>query len=211
MAQQSEQKAAARGNVKAADSEAALMLPGDAVVTPLSQGDCDRLCGLYAIVNGLRLALAPVRPLDDGESRDLFCAGLEYLEREGKLGRTLQNGMPIRLWHPLASHLRWVAEQQTGIPLFQRRLFADESDLSRRTAFARLEGALRLGHVPLLLVIGRARHYTALTGYDANGFSTADSAYLHHIYRRECRIAARGRARLRLQLNSIIAIYQNNR
>ena len=118
----------------------------------------------------------------------------------------LHNGMSIKLWRQLARHLKSVAEAHAGVPLSRRRLFPERSTFSRAAVFARLEESLQLGQVPMLLVVGKARHYTVLNGFTADGFLAADSAYLPRIFRNECRISRKGRRRFRLALNSVLVI-----
>lgn len=52
---------------------------------PYRQSDLDSLCGLYATVNALRVALAPTRALKRREAQELFVAGLAYLNRASTL------------------------------------------------------------------------------------------------------------------------------
>lgn len=186
--------------------EDAVMLPGHALIVPLAQGDCDMLCGLYSIINALRLALAPIVELSESDGKELFRAGLRYLEQQGKLGRVLHKGMSIKLWRQLARHMKLVAEAHAGFPLSMRRLFPDKCTFSRAEVFGRLEQALQLGQVPLVLVVGNARHYTALNGFTSDRFLAADSAYLPRIFRSECRLSRKGRRRFRLPLDSVLVI-----
>lgn len=49
-------------------------------LTPYAQGSLDLACGLYAIINGIRLACYPARALTHAEASWLFQLGLEYLD-----------------------------------------------------------------------------------------------------------------------------------
>lgn len=75
-------------------------------VEPFRQGELDRLCGLYAIINGIRLALkAHDTGLTPKRSRTLFEVGSEFLTLKRGLQEALGHGMGLRRWHALARHL----------------------------------------------------------------------------------------------------------
>ena len=65
---------------------------------PLQQGSLDSMCGLYAVINAVQLALYPHRRLTRPELLQLFGAGLDALRRSRSLSTVLVTGMPPPLW-----------------------------------------------------------------------------------------------------------------
>lgn len=71
-------------------------------IKALMQGDLDCLCGLYSIVNAIRLACEPHSPLGARQIRRLFNLGLEYLNKKRKLEYALSSGTGIFHWKKMA-------------------------------------------------------------------------------------------------------------
>ena len=80
-------------------------LEGLLQLAPYAQGELDSLCGLYSIINAIRLVLYPVAPVSAVKSRKLFETGIEFLQQNGSLDPALINGINIRRWKLLAALL----------------------------------------------------------------------------------------------------------
>ncbi len=68
------------------------MLAAAEHMTPRRQGELDCLCGLYSILNALRLAAYPRRISADVQA-ELFAAGVTYLNRHDLLNTVLVGGI----------------------------------------------------------------------------------------------------------------------
>ena len=82
---------------------------------PYSQGHSSSLCGLYAILNGIQLALWPTHKLSDANVKRLFNRGIDFLDNVGLLTTTLHSGIDDDPWLDMsrviverANELTWV-------------------------------------------------------------------------------------------------------
>jgi hypothetical protein len=73
-------------------------------VRPYRQGDLDHLCGVYCVVNAVRLAAAPYRRLGHVNSAALFTVLARKLDKRRWLQDVVTAGMGTRL---VARLLRW--------------------------------------------------------------------------------------------------------
>lgn len=92
------------------------IIPGAAVLKPRFQGELDSLCGLYSIINAIRLAAYPKR-LNSEIQADLFTAGVEYLGRHGLLVEVLTGGMSYSVLRRVARRLVKIARKNHEIEL----------------------------------------------------------------------------------------------
>ena len=144
-------------------------------MTPLYQGDCcDGLCGLYSVVNAIRLAMARKRPLSDKEVAALLRAGLRFIETRRGLTASLTGGMQQTLWCRLADALVAYVFRLTDVPLFVEQPFRDGPLMTRDQAFLIIEGMIVRQKATMLL--RRGAHYTIISGFTATSFSLFDSA-----------------------------------
>ncbi len=79
-------------------------MSGSRAVRPYRQGDLDQLCGVYCVVNAVRLAALPYRRLGYVNSTALFEVLARKLDKRGWLRAVITAGMGIRL---VAKLLRW--------------------------------------------------------------------------------------------------------
>jgi hypothetical protein len=62
-------------------------------IRPYRQGDMDGLCGLYAVINAVRLVAAPHRRLDDDACDELFAKLVGVLARHDQLRQAVSSGL----------------------------------------------------------------------------------------------------------------------
>ncbi|MEO5937714.1 MAG: hypothetical protein ABIQ43_01745, partial [Sphingomonas sp.] len=131
------------------------------LVKPFRQGDLDSLCGLYAILNGMRLVLPPDLPITKLDCRQLFREGLAFLQ-ENDCGDAARHGIPSKDWHALARFLLKHA-RRNGVADFRcgkrsvRKLSADRDE-----AIEEIEKSVARG-VPVAVELGKAlNHYTVV-------------------------------------------------
>ncbi|MEL6667024.1 MAG: hypothetical protein AAFQ24_12915, partial [Pseudomonadota bacterium] len=74
------------------------------VPTPLKQGDLDRLCGVYAIINAIRQA-DKIEALPKTAPRLLFETAICYLSKKNILGEAIEYGLNSKRFRKVAMRL----------------------------------------------------------------------------------------------------------
>ena len=67
---------------------------GKTIMCPKRQGDLNRLCGIYSVIN----AISWLESNSGMNSQRLFNCGVRYLENRKKLGSVMLDGMSRRVW-----------------------------------------------------------------------------------------------------------------
>ena len=148
------------------------------------QGELDCLCGLYSIVNAIRLACEPQSPLGTRQIRRLFNLGLEYLNRKRKLEYALSSGTGVLHWKKMALLLT----QKLGElgPQLLIEYPVPNYHATSRKMFDWIEAGLIVGS-PTLLHLGEGyEHYTTIAGIDEKRIHLFDSSGFEHISRTSC-------------------------
>jgi hypothetical protein len=149
---------------------------------PFAQGKLDCLCGLYSIINAMRLLRQPIAPISEVASRRLFEAGTASLLRKGLLDAALVDGMVIRHWKQLAALLARQASTNAFDVTVETPAKSGEK-LSADSIERWLVESLAEGK-PVLLHLGRKhQHYTVVAGIDLHFISVFDSWDLVRIKR----------------------------
>jgi hypothetical protein len=146
------------------------MIPAASELDPLSQGGLDGLCGVYSIINALRIARHPCSPLPGREARRLFGAALHYLNEEEDLPELLRFGMDHPTWIALARDL--AARASTGSAKVAVKLARKPVSPKQRHGWITSE--LAQGH-PVLVHLPGYCHYSAIVGWTSSGFHLFDS------------------------------------
>lgn len=168
-------------------------LEGVRHVTPLRQGDLSNLCGLYSVLNAVRLACWRVPPTED-QLRALLQFGLRYLNQRRALARVVQTGMHQDLWVELGTALINYANDLLGTSLSLQALSLGQNSPKSRSAHETceaLKGALRQKQPVLLGLGGALDHYTVFAGYSEHRFSLFDSSGFHWIERKSIGLSER--------------------
>ena len=146
-------------------------LDGLQQLAPYVQGELDSLCGLYSIINAIRLVLYPVAPVSAAKSRKLFETGVEFLRQNDSLDPALVNGINIRRWKLLAAllaELASTAKWSIAVETTKRRR-------SARAIMRCIDDSLVNGS-PVLLHLGRRhQHYTVIAGITPHNVLLFDS------------------------------------
>jgi hypothetical protein len=148
---------------------------------PLQQGDLDALCGLYAIINAIRLALYPRRKLRPREVTRLFDYGLAWLSRTRRLRLITSEGMRAPLWSRLCDAVLAEATAIIGEPVSRRDILLGGSKLSDRDAVRRIKRSLRDGRPVLVALMGSYNHSSVIVSHSAARFTLFDSRRLRWI------------------------------
>jgi hypothetical protein len=160
-------------------------LRGAHIIEPISQGDYDGLCGLYCIINAIRLVMAPHRELKHQEVRALFRAGVRFLERRGNLSTAVRSSVGARLWPQLAERLRATAQRMSNRSIILERP-ALRKDAELADTWRTIERMITSGKAPVLFMRGKYRHYSVISGYTPASLKLFDSFGYHWVRRASC-------------------------
>lgn len=142
-------------------------------LAPFLQGEFDALCGLYTIINGLRLAALPMAPLGYSRSNALFIEGLSYLARRKLHMTAVTTGIDVKIWRDLAKHLCKTASNErvrfslSGPPKL--------SGVSAQAAHATWIADSLAQAMPVLISLEKQDHYSVISGINATRLTLFDS------------------------------------
>jgi len=151
---------------------------------PLRQGHLDGLCGLYAIVNGLRLACAGTATIPLRQSKELFALGLAFLARKGRLQKAIVEGLHRRRRQALAHYLADAASCAGRQFTVER---ADKAEMSSvDDIFDWITESLQQNKPVLIPLMGALNHLTVISGISDKRLFLFDSGGLHFVQRAGC-------------------------
>ncbi len=184
---------------------AAKYLYGASTMRPVIQGACDGLCGLYCIINAIRLVMAPHGQLSHEDDRALFTAGVRFLARNGKLPEAVHSCVSERVWPQLAKHLVARAQLLVGRKILLERLMLPK-DASVHETLRYIETMIISGKAPCIFLRGSYRHYSVISGFTPASLKLFDSYGYHWLRRRYCGTTGSPTALHRIHVQSIIAL-----
>lgn len=151
-------------------------LSGANCITPLWHPEaCAGLSGLFAIINGIRLALAETHTFPPAEIHALVRAGLSFMSIRLTAERAMLFGLRVSMWRALAEAMVAFTRHRTGAFLSVERLLVAES--GRKAAFDAIEQAVMRLRVPVMLC--RGGHYTVVSGFTRSSLLLCDSRGAH--------------------------------
>ena len=148
----------------------------------LEQGHLDGLCGLYAIINAVRVAVYPELTLSNRASKRLFERGLILLERKKKVRHTIVNGIDHALWLVMCHAVVAEAEKLTGYRLVVRHLFNHERSWHTRDVIRGIVSSVRQNQPVIICLEGRLDHWSVVTQCTPTRFNLFDSAGYRWIF-----------------------------
>lgn len=157
-------------------------------IKPLRQGELDFLCGLYAPINAIRLALADCAPLSSKAYKGLFAKGVRYLDRKGGLHQSLTWGMNLRRRYALACHLAELVSDENVRVSIERADFRNWRSID--DAFAWIEQSLAADQPVLVYFAEMPDHYTVIAGSAPTRLHLFDSAGTGFVYKASCDLRA---------------------
>jgi|GEM_PF-3028345 len=164
--------------------------PNAGSISPLWLGDgCEGLSGLYAAINGIRLAVAHRHRFTQAELHMLMRAGLRFLDGRLTPQQCVLNGLRVQLWRRLVEVMLEATRQRTGIHMVAERMPIDR-EAGRRGALVALDEAVRALRVPLILCRGGI--YTAVSGTTTASLLLFDSRGACWISKRACGVPGDG-------------------
>lgn len=154
--------------------------PGARLVTPYQQGELNSLCGLYALINAIRVVHAPAHPLPGNTSRNLFGAGAKALVADGRTRHALHRGMTAGQQYRLARTLMQAPLLSRLPPL---RLLEKRPKLSTTADLEQfVQKTIGRGAVLLVCFEGRLSHHTVIAGVSDQRLVLCDSIGMQFIY-----------------------------
>lgn len=141
---------------------------------PLRQGELDGLCGLYAIINAIRLSVHPHR-LRKAEVRSLFESGLKVLTKTRRLRYIIAGGMDDPVWERMVEAVLNCAAVDLGHSLRLDDLLRRPKVRSTVAAHKGIRRALHAG-LPTIITLNRSYdHWTVLCAYTKSRYQLFDS------------------------------------
>jgi hypothetical protein len=160
---------------------------------PYRQGRLDGLCGVYTLINALRL-LCP--RLDEVDCERVFCALIRARARQAASPLTvIDGGLSRRELLRLIGFWQRFAARELGVTLSVSRLKVSEPSL--RGIWRGLGRALDDKSVAIVGLDGVERHWTVAYATTERTLRVTDSSGLRAIFRSQCTV---GRTSLRYHL-----------
>ena len=153
-------------------------------IKPLRQGELDFLCGLYAPINALRLALADRAPLSSKAYKALFAEGVRYLDRKDGLHQSLTWGMDLRRRYALACHLAERSSDENISVSIERADYQNWRSID--DAFVWIEQSLAANQPVLVYFAEMPDHYTVIAGSTSTRLQLFDSAGTGFVFKASC-------------------------
>jgi len=148
------------------------------------QGDCDGLCGIYAIVNALS-ALCP--EIDKTHAKALFRALVASLAAHRKAPLSVVcDGMHGTLLRSMLTRGETHVNQRFSAQITRSRLNLPASRATTRQLCERLRDALEDDHVAILMIDGSYSHWTVAYEVTDKTIRLLDSTGMKYLLRSRC-------------------------
>lgn len=144
---------------------------------PLTQGTLSKLCGLYAFLNAVQLALYP-RRLSRAELQSIYVQGISHLAGHRHLKRVLGKGMNEDVWLELWQALTAAVNADLHVDLACRFILKRPARTSLPRALQAVEDALLDGYPVLACFGGALDHLTVISGCTSRRLTFFDSSGL---------------------------------
>src|SRR5215204_6034486 len=168
---------------------------------PYRQGRLDGLCGVYTLINALRL-LCP--RLDEDDCERAFCALIQARARQAACPlAVIHGGLSRRELLRLIGVWQRFAAQEFGIAVTVSRLRVPEPSL--RGLWRGLRRALDGTSVAIVGLDGVERHWTVAHAATPRTCRVTDSSGLRAISRSHCTVG-RTRARYQLRPSEVLVV-----
>jgi hypothetical protein len=174
-------------------------------LTPSWQGQHDSFCSIYAIINGLRLVLAPIAPLSDDQCERLFRFGVRLLAERDELVACAQDGLELPSYQVVAHAMANHVGQHSSAMVAVEQLFASDDGVSLVDLVDAIKRAIGRHKVVLVSLAGTYDHYTVVCGYSPTRLRLFDSYGYAWINIAACDVAMLGAtARHRIDAASLL-------
>ncbi len=171
---------------------------------PLQQGQLSCLCGLYAHLNAIQLALFPDH-LTRSELRQLYGCGVEHLARSRLLKGAVGGGMTEKTWRALGDALLNCVNEQRGTA-FKFETPTNSALSRRRTALRFISTHIQQGRPVLIGVGGALDHFTVVAGCSSERLTLFDSSGHRWILAKNVGLSGRQQYRHELWPQALFAL-----
>jgi hypothetical protein len=176
-------------------------------IDPLEQGALDGFCGIYAAINGLRLALTDHHDLDETQIDALFAKAVELLAQESRLQFAVTWGISQGRWRQLVAALCRSASRRSGVRVEATIMFDAGTRPTRRQVVRSIERAIDRQCPVLLSLNGEYDHFTVVCAYTQTRLILYDSYVYHWVAKASCGVSyERGEWRHRIATASLMAL-----
>lgn len=160
-----------------------------ATVPPCKQGSLDSLCGIYAIVNAVRLLRVRNHKPANALSDYLFGALLGYAEARWRLSRVATQGLATGSLWLLAHEAQRLLSRRTNLDLQLKRPFRRSPPADWQAFEQQLRTLLSDGAVLIARCWGPSDHWTVVRGFTRSRMLLCDSNGVHHYRLARCGLA----------------------
>lgn len=160
-----------------------MRLAAAAQLQPLAQGELDGLCGLYSVINAVRLALQPYAPVSERQTERMFRIGADWLAAHALLDDAVSWGMAQGPWRRMAAAVLASASRR-GLQLSLQPLLRDGRQ--RDAAFASIAAAIAQQQPVLVMLHEQLHHFTVISGIGPARLTLFDSAGYRYLARHTC-------------------------
>tara|TARA_R110000822_G_scaffold37204_4_gene104320 strand:- start:1471 stop:2031 length:561 start_codon:yes stop_codon:yes gene_type:complete len=157
-------------NTEFPDKPSSFIIPAARELEPCLHGSLDGLCGLYAIINAIRIAAFGYRLDTHHTNHALFTAGIAKLEEFGSIADCVGDGMNKTEFRALTKHLCRKASN-LKIKLRYHALPVRVPDSERQH---NISATLTSG-LPVLINLEHKFHYSVVTGFTPCTLTLFDS------------------------------------
>jgi hypothetical protein len=161
-----------------------------APVKPLEQGDCDGLCGLYTVINAIRLALHPAGGLSETQKQALKFVLVQAAHANWSFARMFAHGLSTpQLTRMMRIGVKFTREITGKSLRFNdaRCLKLTHRRYGLKTVLAKLTRTTNT--VVVAGIDGKMNHWSIITRLTAHHIVFHDSDRTHRLALRHCRLS----------------------
>lgn len=133
-------------------------LPAARKLRPIQQGELDGLCGVYSLINAIRLIKFEAGVFKAVESEALFSFAIYRLANTGDLRERICTGVPWGVLKQVGQHMVKVASEER----VELRIVPVKRGQANRIAIIKRH---LLRGTPIIASVHRDQHYTVLAGW----------------------------------------------
>lgn len=179
-------------------------------IAPFRQGELDGLCGVYAIINALRLAFDQrSAKLQRGDWQELFFALLARVDDGvGGICHVIANGMSAKRLRTIAKTAEQHLREEYELDVSTELMFTRGDHPSLVDLLVAIEESLEHGHPVIVDFAGRLNHWTVIREVTGKNLLLFDSSGLSRVARRNCQLLKRRGSKRHLHSLSTQSILQ---
>lgn len=149
-------------------------LPASRGLRPIQQGELDGLCGIYSLINAIRLVKFEAGNLRPNESETLFSFAVHRLADTGDLRERICIGVPWGILKQVGQRMAKVASEES-VELRVAPVKRGQADRIALIKHHLLSGS------PVIASVHRDQHYTVITGWTPTRAIIFDSSGSHWV------------------------------